>query len=180
MRRGRGEQSDQIRRQAMRRRHARALTLPEVLIASAMLALVVIGLTQAVASGQAQTYNALHEARALALAQGLMEEVLALPYNDPGGDTSFGPDAGEASRGDFDAIDDFDGYEESAEALADHEGVRYPELFQAFERTVAVESASVSLGALGGDQDGVTITVTVAEPGGRSWTISRFVAEPAS
>lgn len=179
MRRCRSKLLHRTARQAAGGRWAHALTLPEVLIAAAVLSIVVIGLSHAVASGQAQTYNALHEARALALAQALMEEVLARPYNDPGGDTAIGPDVGEVDRNDFDAVDDFDGYEEAADALADHEAVLYGERFQAFERSVSVEADSVSLGALAGDQDGLTVTVTVAEPGGRSWTISRFVAEPA-
>ncbi|MEO1237545.1 MAG: hypothetical protein AAFX76_12225, partial [Planctomycetota bacterium] len=88
--------------------HARAggLTLAEALFASAVLALVVAALSQTVVSGQSHTYNALHEARALSLAEALMEEVLALPYTDPGGDTAAGPDAGESARDTFDAVDE--------------------------------------------------------------------------
>lgn len=154
-------------------------SLIEVLFASAVLALVVAGLTQSVVSGQAHTYNALHEERALSLAEALMDEVLALPYADPGGDTTPGPDAGETSRDTFDALDDFDNYFEAAGALADPAGVAYPQRHQVFERTVDAAYGTVNVAALGGNRNVIDLTVTVAEPGGRSWTISRSVAEPA-
>ena len=80
------------------RRRAGGLTLAEVLLASVVLAFIVAGLTQTIVSGQSHTYNALHEERALSLAEALMDEVLAMSYADLGGDTTPGPDDGETSR----------------------------------------------------------------------------------
>jgi MSHA pilin protein MshD len=161
-------------------RRVQGFSLIEALFASAVLALIVAGMTQSVASGQALTYNALHEARALALAEALMEEVLSRPYVDPDGDTAEGPDSGESVRSTFDAIDDYDGYTEAAGALLDPAGVAYPERHQAFSRRVAAEYGSVSLTALGGSRQVLDVTVVVADGGGREWMIRRSVAEPGS
>lgn len=160
-------------------RRARGFNLVEVLLASALLAVVVAGLSQTVVSGQAHTYNALHEARALALAEALMDEALALPYTDRGGDTTPGPDDNEPTRDRFDGLDDFHGFSESAGALADPAGALYPETYQVFERSVEAAYDTLELTGLGGTRNGILLTVTVAEPGGREWTITRFVAEPA-
>lgn len=160
-------------------RHRSGFSLPEVLLASAVLAFVVVGITQSIVSGQAHTYNALHEERALSLAEALMEEVLALPYADVGGDTTPGPDSGELTRDQFDGMDDFDGYAEAVGTLADPAGVLYPDQFQVFSRAVTADYDTAAIADFGGTRNGLAVTVTVAEPSGRSWAISRFVAEPA-
>ncbi len=162
-----------------RRTTAQGFTLAEVLLASAVLAFIVAGLTQTIVSGQAHTYNALHEERALSLAEALMEEVLALPYADRGGDTTPGPDDNEPTRDRFDGMDDFDGFAESPGALADPAGVLYPALFQGFSRSVDAAYSTATAAGFGGTRNGIAVTVTVAEPGGREWTISRFIAESA-
>lgn len=161
------------------RRRAQGFTLAEVLFASAILAFIVAGLTQTIVTGQTHTYNALHEERALSLAEALMEEALALPYADRGGDTTPGPDDNEPTRDRFDGLDDFDGFSEDAGELADPAGVLYPELFQRFTRSVEATYDTAAIAGFGGTRNGISITVTVADPGGREWTITRFVAEPA-
>lgn len=162
-----------------RRPCAQGFSLVEVLFASAVLAFIVMGLSQTIVSGQAHTYNALHEERALSLAEALMEEVLALPYADRGGDTTPGPDDNETTRDRFDGMDDFDGFVESPGDLADPAGALYPELFQGFSRSVDTAYSTAAVAGFGGTRSGLEVTVTVAEPGGREWTISRFIAEPA-
>ncbi|MGB0766243.1 MAG: type IV pilus modification PilV family protein [Phycisphaeraceae bacterium] len=157
---------------------ARGFTLAEVLIASAILSFVTLGIVQAVAAGQSQTLDALKRARANALAEVLLEEILSRPYSDPEGATAFGPDDGEASRTDFDNIDDYHGYLETAGTLSDHAGSAYPTTHQVFDRSVAVVSVVNSVSALGGDHAGAQVTVTVSEPGGRTWVVDRFVPEP--
>lgn len=152
---------------------SRGFTLVEALFASVVLALAVGGVSQAMVAGQAATYNALHESRALALAQALMEEIVSRPTLDPEGDTLLGPDGGEASRAQFDAVDDFAGYGEAAGALADFEGRVYPAAYQGFERSVRVSPGSAAAGVLGGARDSWEVVVEVSEPGGRSWRVSR-------
>ncbi len=149
-----------------------------MLIASAILSFVTLGIVQAVSAGQTRTLDALKRARADALAEVLLEEVLSKPYADPDADTAFGPDAGESTRAGFDAVDDFHGYSELAGALADHAGLAYPTAYQGFDRSVTVVAVTNNVGDLGGDHVGMEVTVTISEPNGRSWTVERFVPEP--
>lgn len=160
-------------------RRVRGFSLIEVLIATSILSFATIAIVEAVTAGQAVTLDALHRARADALAESLLEEVLSKPYADPDGDAGFGPDAGETTRGDFDNVDDYHGYLESAGALADHAGTVYPGGYQAFDRSVSVVAMTNSVASLGGDHTGVQVTVTVSESGGRTWVVERFVPEPS-
>lgn len=166
----------------MRRRikARQGFTLMEVLIASAILSFITLGIVQAVSAGQARTLDALKRSRAQALAEVLLEEILAKPYADPEGETTFGPDTGESSRADFDNIDDYHGYLESAGALADHAASVYPTDYQSLARSVSVVAVTNTVSDLGGDHGGVQVTVSVNEPNGRVWSVERFVPEPAN
>ena len=165
----------------MRRKHSRdaGFTLIEALIASAVLSFVVAALTQAITAGQSHTYHALHAARAVQLAEAMLEEVLSKPWADPAGGSELGPDSGETGRADFDDLDDYDGFTESAGSVRDANGSPYGELFQRFERSVAVTSQDIDHATLG-RISGKLIIVAVREPGGRAWTVRRFVAESAA
>jgi len=172
--------SDRQRQTVMTRRARRGFTLMEALFATAVLAFVVAALSQAIVVGQMQTYDAMHSGRAVALAEAMMEEILVLPYDDPGGGVTIGPDDGETTRQDFDDIDDYHGFSEAAESLADAEGNLYDQLFQRFNRSVTVTADDVDVASFDAAQPGLTITVTVQEgDDGRQWTVSRFVPEPS-
>jgi Tfp pilus assembly protein PilV len=160
--------------------HTLGFTLPEALLASTVLAFVVAALTQAVLSGQMQAYDAMHESRAVSLAEAMLDEVLALPYADPDGPSVAGPDAGETTRQLFDNADDYHGYTEAAEELADHEGTLYPDTFQKFTRSITAQYTTVNIPTFGPAQAGLLITVTITDDADRTWTLTRFVAEPAS
>ncbi|MBI1337600.1 MAG: hypothetical protein GC164_11625 [Phycisphaera sp.] len=162
------------------RSRAVGFTLMEVLIASTILAFSVAAITQAIVAGQTQSYEALHEYRALSLAEALMEEILAKPYDDPEGATDIGPDAGETTRALFDNVDDYHGYTEAAGTVADEAGLVYPAPFTDFSRSVTVSDASQGIAGLGVTLYGVTVTVTVTDERGRQWTIARFVQEADS
>lgn len=161
-----------------RKHHARGFTLAEVLLASAILSFITLGIVQAVAAGQSQTLDSLKRSRADALAEVLMEEILSKPYADPDETGAIGPEGDESSRTDFDNVDDYHGLLESAGAIADHAGSAYPTLYQVFDRSVSVVAVTNSVADLGGDHTGVQVTVTVSEPGGRTWVVERFVPEP--
>ncbi len=155
-------------------------TLMETMIAVTVLAFSVAALTQAVVSGQSHTYEALHSSRAIALAEAMVDEILSKPYDDPDGDLIVGPDAGESSRDLFDAADDYDGLTEAVGAVQDQAGVAYPLLYQNFGRSVTASYTTVNLADLGGDHDGLTVTITITDMNGRTWVVSRFIQEPAS
>lgn len=153
-------------------------TLAEVLLASAILAFAAAALSQAVLSGQAHTYHALHEAKAVSLVQSTMEQVLALPYEDPDGDTTFGPDDGEFGPSFFDALDDYEGWISNAGSLTDANWRLMPEGYQRFSVAVGVEVRNTgTLGVLGTDADGVQVKVNVTDDQGMEWTSVRFVPE---
>jgi prepilin-type N-terminal cleavage/methylation domain-containing protein len=156
----------------------RAFTLMEVLIASTVLSLCVLAITQLVSSGQMQTYDALHRDRAIALAEALLEEMIALPYADPEGAEALGPDAGETGRSTFDNIDDFHGYAETLGHAVDVAGQAYATPFHRFSRSVSCQGTTVSLGGL--DVEGLSASVTVQDESGRQWSVTRFFPRPTS
>ncbi len=160
-------------------RHA-GLTLMEVMFALLVLSFSVAALTQAIVSGQSHTYEAMHASRAISLAEAMIDEVLSKPYDDPDSDITAGPDTGETDRSLFDCSDDYDGYTEAVGAVLDQTLTAYPELYQNFGRSVTVDYVTESLPDLGGDHNGMSVTVTVTDSNGRTWTVSRFLQEPAS
>lgn len=161
-----------------RHRHARGFTLVEVTVAVAVLAFAVAAVTQAVVAGQMQTYQAIHGNRAVALAEAMLDEVLVLPYHDPGGGGDLGPEQGEPQRHRFDNIDDYHGHAEPAGQVRDHDRDAYPEAYQAFSRAVRVSEHTQTTDAFG-DQPGLLITVTVTDARGQVWPVTRFVPAPA-
>ncbi len=154
-------------------------TLPEVLMASAILAFAVTAIGYAISTGQAQTYNALHELRALSLAEAMMEEIVAKPYFDPDGAAATpGPDGGESLRAYFDNCDDYDGLTEPLGEVTDADGEAYPSSFASFGRSVTAVYESMNFASMGGSIDGLTVTVTVTDHRGRTWQAIRFIPEP--
>lgn len=145
-------------------------------MASAILALAVVALTQAVAAAQMQTVDALHRTRATELADALMEEVLRLPYADPDGS------GGELTRATFDDMQDFNGFTEAAGTISDSGGTAYDSPLQGFSRSVTVVPANggggISVTGFGNPLVGLTITVTVQDTAGATWTLTRFKAQP--
>ena len=161
-------------------RRQRGISLIEVLIASAILSFAVAAICQAIVAGQMQTYEALHQLRAMSLAEALVEEMQALPYVDPEGAAATGPDAGETARTLFDNADDFDGFSETAGTVADAAGVAYGAAFAPFSRSVTAGYQTVTIGDLGAPIDGLAVLVTVTDDRGMTWTAGRFIPEPAT
>jgi len=149
-----------------------ALSLVEALFAAIILTVVVAAVSQALLAGQMQSYDAAHRARAIELAEALMEEIVRLPYEDPDSD-------GELSRATFDDLDDFDGYSDTG-TLSDIAGTAYSSEYNVFTRTVTVTSDSETIAAFGTAISGLDITVTVEDAAGSTWTLRQFVPEPAS
>lgn len=156
--------------------------MPEVLLASAILAFAVAGLSQVLVAGQMHVYGALHEARAVSLLEATMAEVTRLPYADPedGANYQPGPESGEAARSGYDNIDDYDGWSQAAGALTDYGNTPYPAAYSRFSRSVAVASVTNAVTVYSRKYDGVNITVTVTDDTGRTWTLERLVPEPQS
>ena len=161
-------------------RRQSGFTLVEVMIASAILAFAIAAISQAIVAGQMQTYEALHDWRGLCLAEAMVEEIISLPYDDPGGGGALGPDTGEPNRSKFDNCDDFHGYSETAGNVEDAAGNGYDVMFDRFSRDVVTAYTQQTVPGMGAPHDGLEITVTVTDDRGMSWSIVRFIAEGAN
>jgi len=153
-------------------------TLFEVMLALGVIVFVVAALTRAVVAGQAQAYTMAHHARAVTLAEAIMDEVLAKPYADPQGDATPGPDPGETQRDQFDNADDYDGWIEAAGDLRDAAGGLYPSAYQRFSRSVSAGYETRSISGFSSDQTGLAVVVRVTDDGGGVWEVRRFIPEP--
>ena len=93
-------------------------TLLEALLASSLLAVVVIGVTVPFAAGQQSQLEDARRSLGMCLAQELMEEILTKRFNDQG----MGPEGTELRRSDYDCINDYNNYAESAGQITDNCG----------------------------------------------------------
>ena len=144
-------------------------------MSAVVLAVVVTGITQMLQAGLQQSDEAIQIARASALAEAMVEEVLSRPLTDPDGHVAVGPDAGERSRRDFDAADDFDGLTQAVGEVTDAAGESYGGSYARFGRSVKAQW--IDLDTLLGENRGLQVTVTVTDTRGRQWSIRRFVPE---
>ncbi|MFN0132187.1 MAG: hypothetical protein ACKVW3_06605 [Phycisphaerales bacterium] len=102
---------------------ARGITLVETVLSMAVASLMLVASLNTVAAARVgQVWNTQRMAAATA-ASALMAEVRDMPYADPQGDRSIGPDSGELTRALFDDVDDYDGY---AAACVDRAGAALP------------------------------------------------------
>lgn len=153
------------------------LSLVEAMMALAVLSVAVLAVNYAVVAGQVHARAGDESMRAMDLAQDLMEEILALPYQDPDGTSALGPEGSESNRQSFDNSDDFHGYTEAAGSIADFSGNLYGAEVQSFSRSVSITSASEFVSAFSTAIAGLSVTVTVSDSDGRTSTITRFVPE---
>jgi len=154
------------------------LSLAESLLAAVLLALAVMAISMSLAAGHMQSHHAAQTGRAMRLAEELMEIILALPYYDPQGVSLEGPEAGESGRKGFDNIDDFHGYVEPAGAVTDMAGNPYPAEYRMFRREVTTRYEKRAVSDLCCTVPGLVVTVTVRDQKGRTWQLSRFIAQP--
>ena len=99
-------------------------TLLEALLASVVLAMTVVAITMPFTAGARNEQVDARRTVAVSLAQEMMEEVLAQPFEDdqPVWARNPGPEPGETARSLFDNIDDYNGYEEPAGSISDLSG----------------------------------------------------------
>lgn len=153
------------------------LTIVESMMALAVLSVAVLAVNYAVVAGQTHARQGDHAVRGIDLAQDLMEEIVALPYLDPDGPSTPGPEVAETTRSSFDNTDDFHGYTEVAGGATDFSGTVYGGDDQVFGRNVTMAVSTEYVAGLGTTIPGLTVTVAVTDPTGRSWAITRFVPE---
>jgi len=145
----------------------RAFTALEALIAASILAFLTAAVSGALMAGRAQSKLARDTLSASFLAQSMMDEIMRLPFDDPLGYTTFGPDNTEV-RTTFDNIDDYSGYTDGSGTnvtITDLAGNALPDTYQVFNRAVTMQAVSSSPTNWNRTINGLLITVTVTRDG---------------
>ena len=144
------------------RRSRRGISLIEVSISTLLVGLVLVASMRSLGHVVRSRGSTSVDARALALAEQLISEILDHDYEDTGGSPVFGRESGESGgdRADWDDVDDYDGW--SSTPPEDRSGNALPNSTN-WQRDVTVEfvdpsdPASVS----GSDQGLKRVIVTV-------------------
>jgi MSHA pilin protein MshD len=108
----------------MRRRRsplARGFSLVEAVISTLIAGLLLVAALGAVGAAKTTQLSIALRGRGTAMAQSLMNEVLALPYSDPNQTAAFGLETGEAgaTRALYDDVDDFNGLDQTPPTTRD-------------------------------------------------------------
>lgn len=126
------------RSQLKRRIQQKGVTLIELVVVIVILAIALYGVTTSLSGALSRSSDVVPQTRALALAQSYLDEILSKRFDEhsvPRGippcrtnctdAVDLGLDGGEATRDEFDDVDDYDGLDEGFEqavALQDAEG----------------------------------------------------------
>ena len=152
------------------------------------MAVVVLGIAAASVllpfiSGAAVRAEGINRTLAARLASDLLEEIIRLPFHDPGGGASPGPESGETVPTGFDNIDDYHGYSELQGQVKDVDGAVFSVTdsgYANFSRDVTCEYVYVPPQPVESDPakcEFIRITVEVDYSGKQIATISRLVSE---
>jgi len=142
------------------RRAWRAFTLLEALIASAILLVVVLAVTQAITAGQQHSFEARQRIAGTLAAEELMGRIIVDDYAN---------------------LATWDGYTESVGNMTDMNSNPLSDVFQFVGRDVAVTATTKSFSGLDVDVQGYDVRVRAFDDDGRVLAmIERFIAEPSS
>ena len=152
------------------------------------MAVVVLGIAAAsvllpFVSGAAVRAEGINRTLAARLASDLLEQIIRLPFHDPGGGASPGPESGETVPTGFDNIDDYHGYSELQGQVKDVDGAVFSvtdSRYANFSRDVTCEYVYVPPQPVESDPakcEFIRITVEVDYSGKQIATISRLVSE---
>jgi len=161
-------------------------TLAEALLASVVLAVAVLGISQLTGASSQESEALRQDSRAVALARELMEEVASKPFTDPSitGSEEYhpGPDTGEtSSRSTWDNVDDYDGFTDTVSSMKTAAGAqvvdpqKYPS--EKFTRSVKVEYRTTPSGSSAASGDFALVTVTVTTARGRPLQLTQLFAK---
>lgn len=150
-------------------------TLAESLLAVTLLAVGVVAITMPFTAGAQNEQDDVRRTLGAALAQEMMEEILAKPFNDPDGPSAPGPETGESSRAAFDNIDDYHSYDEPAGSVTDAYGSALSEKgATGLSRHVSVVYVYVAGQDIGESPTFARITVEVRYQGDELLTVTRL------
>jgi prepilin-type N-terminal cleavage/methylation domain-containing protein len=158
----------------------RGFSLIEAMVAVAVLGIAAASVLLPFISGAALRAEGVNRTLAARLASDLMEQILRLPFHDPNDETSYslGPESG-----DFDNIDDYDGYTEPQGQVKDADGKLFSvndSRYANFSRNVTCEYVYVPpqpAESYPAKCEFIRITVQVDYSGKQMATIVRLVSE---
>jgi len=155
----------------------RGFTLAESLMASAILAVAVVGIVIPLSASHQQSRASDRSAAGAALARQLLDEIVSRPFEDP---TDFsrtlGPEADETSRKDFDNVDDYHGYTDQTLSAKLLDGSALPwSGGETYQRAVSVEYRQTPAGSAVSSGDFAMVTARVTLPDGQTVTAQRLV-----
>jgi prepilin-type N-terminal cleavage/methylation domain-containing protein len=162
------------------RMNAGGFSLIEAMVAVSVLGIAAASVLLPFISGAALRAEGVNRTLAARLASDLMEQILRLPFHDPNDETSYslGPESG-----DFDNIDDYDGYTEPQGQVKDADGKLFSvndSRYANFSRNVTCEYVYVPPQPAESDPakcEFIRITVQVDYSGKQMATIVRLVSE---
>lgn len=134
-------------------------SLVEALVASVILAIVVLAVGSAVATGRQLSVEGQKTILAAMAADDLMSELTSVEYA---------------------ALDDYDGMDQPVGGMATLDGEAYPDRYWLIGRNATVEEEIVDVEDLGVKVRGKTITVTAYDEDRILAVMETFVPEPAS
>jgi MSHA pilin protein MshD len=154
----------------------RGATLVEVVLFIVIIATALSTVLGALSLTVGRSADPLVARQALAVAESLLQEVMAQPYtvNDlDGGPDAIGPETGEtrfSTTTPFDHVDDYHGY--TMNGVAKTDGTAVPGL-SGYSASVTVQAQALGNIPSG---EGLLVTVTVTGPGGYSVALNGFRA----
>ncbi|MFO0973501.1 MAG: hypothetical protein U1A27_08700 [Phycisphaerae bacterium] len=157
----------------------RSFLMLEAMLAAAIVAIAAAAAAIPFAAGLNAVTDAHRIEKAVLLAEAMLAEIRARPFEDPNTPTdhTLGPDAGESTRTAYDNVDDFHGLSESAGAMKSMAGTTISDSdLASFYRTVSVQYVTMP-GQLAWDSYAFAlVTVTVNDNRGPVVTVKRLLA----
>jgi Tfp pilus assembly protein PilV len=167
---------------ARRSRRRGGFTLMEGLIASVVLAILVLGVCSTLGTSYQQAVIVKNNAAGIMLGRQLADEITSKPLADPSsGSTTLGPGTGMTTRGTFTHVTNYSGYSDTSTSMPLLAGgtldVTGSDLYS---RSVnVVVGAKPSIDTASPTTDFAIVTVTVTGPDGQRVAIPKFVAKYA-
>jgi len=161
------------------RKNRTGFSLAEAMMATVVLGIAAAGVLLPFTSAASVRAEGTRRTLAAKLASDLMERITTKSFHDPDGSIyhyQLGPDAGETAIGDFDNIDDFDGYTESAGQVTNAAGAIFtgPD-YANFSRDVTCQYVHVTVQSDTFAPNFILVTVRVHYKGGEMAVINRLI-----
>lgn len=175
-----GDARARVRRpRTSRRTDRRGLTLAEVTISTFLVGMLMVAALRSVGSAARSWIAAADAADGHALAQQLLAEVVALPYEDAEQAGNFGPEAGEIlGAGVRTALDDVDDYKDCTDSPPKAADGTPLAGFELWQRTADVQKVHDGDHSVRNDKSadkGIRlITVTATSPAGQSTVLQTY------